>query len=309
MSRIRNLVIGCDGTWNDNDTGAPTNVVKILDACLNRNLEKHYMEGVGTAHWEALPGGIYGANIDRQILGAYNFLGKMFRQRGWAREHNRIFMFGFSRGAYAARRLAGLVSFTGIPVKDADRELGWHLYLNQDVDSMAHLKQEGRFFDYPIETLGVWDTVKTTTDADFNDKKLPSAVVAGYHAMAIDEKRKFFPILKWNRNPRARQVWFAGVHSDVGGGYEQTGLSDIALQWMIDSVYGHGLQFKASAIRKLKKNPNGVLHDSFQGIWKAFGTRVRRIPKTGLVHESVEKRMRQGYAPENLPENPIFVKR
>lgn len=308
MAEVRNLVIGCDGTWNDNDTGSPTNVVKILAACLERNLEKYYMEGVGTAHWEALPGGIYGANIDRQILGAYNFLGKMFRDRNWEREQNRIFMFGFSRGAYAARRLAGLVSFSGIPVKDADRELGWHLYLNRDTESMEQLKSEGRFFDYPIEVLGVWDTVKTTTDPDFNDNILPKAVVAGYHGMAIDEKRSFFPILKWNPNQRARQVWFAGVHSDVGGGYEKTGLSDTALKWMIDSVYSHGLQFKASAIKKLKNNANGTLHDSYTGVWIPFGTRVRSISNTALVHQSVEKRMNKGYAPKNLPASPTFVK-
>ena len=309
MPARRNLVIGCDGTWNDNDTGTPTNVVKILDACINRNLDKYYMEGVGTAHWEALPGGIYGANIDRQILGAYNFLWKMFRQKGRTREQNRIFMFGFSRGAYAARRLAGLVSFAGIPVKDADRDLGWQLYQNRDADSMEQLKEEGRFFDHPIEALGVWDTVKTTTDSDFNDMKLPNAVVAGYHAMAINEQRKFFPILKWNSNPRARQVWFAGVHSDVGGGYAEVGLSDITLQWMIDSIYDHQLAFKTSAIKKLKKDHNGELHDSYAGIWKAFGKTTRSISKTALVHESVERRMNKGYAPKNLPKNPSFVKR
>lgn len=306
---VRNLVIGCDGTWNDNDTGAPTNVVKILDACMNKNLEKWYMEGVGTAHWEALPGGIYGASIDRQILGAYNFLGKKFRDKDRAKEDNRIFIFGFSRGAYAARRLAGLVSFAGIPVKDADRELGWHLYLNRDTDSMMQLKAEGRFFDYPIEVLGVWDTVKTTTDPDFDDHKLPKAVVAGYHGMAIDEKRTLFPVLKWDANQRVRQVWFAGVHSDVGGGYDSTGLSDIALQWMIDSVYDHQLPFKASAIKKLKKDPNGELHDSYQGVWIPFGTKVRAIGKTALVHKSVGDRMKKGYAPKNLPTNPTFVER
>lgn len=306
---VRNLVIGCDGTWNDNDTGAPTNVVKVLDACLNKNLEKWYMEGVGTARWEALPGGIYGANIDRQILGAYNFLCRMFRDKSRAKEDNRIFIFGFSRGAYAARRLAGLISFAGIPVKDADRELGWNLCLNQDADSMMQLKAEGRFFDHPIEVLGVWDTVKTTTDPDFDDHKLPKAVVAGYHAMAIDEKRTFFPLLKWNANPRVRQVWFAGVHSDVGGGYNNSSSSDIVLKWMIDSVYDHNLPFKAGAIKKLKKDANGVLHDSYQGIWVPFGTKVRAIGKNALVHKSVEERMKNGYAPKNLPANPTFVER
>ena len=305
----RNLVIGCDGTWNDNDTGSPTNVVKILEACIKRNLEKYYIEGVGTAHWEALPGGIYGANIDRQILGAYNFLWRMLRQKDRPRDQNRIFIFGFSRGAYAARRLAGLISFAGIPVKDADRELAWNLYVNQDTDSMAQEKARGRFFDHPIEALGVWDTVKTTTDGDFNDNLLPKAVVAGYHAMAIDEKRRFFPVLKWRSNPRARQVWFAGVHSDVGGGYPEVGLSDTALKWMIDSIYNHDLPFKASSMRKLKNNARGKLHDSFKGIWKPFGTRKRRISRTALVHKSVETRMNHGYAPTNLPDNPTFVKR
>jgi uncharacterized protein (DUF2235 family) len=306
---IRNLVIGCDGTWNDNDTGAPTNVAKILDACVNRNLEKYYMEGVGTAHWEALPGGIYGANIDRQILGAYNFLGRMFRQKDPARDNNRIFIFGFSRGSYAARRLAGLISFAGIPVKDRDRELGWHLYLNKDADSTAQLKADGRFFDYPIEVLGVWDTVKTTTDPDFDDRKLPKAVIAGYHAMAIDEKRTFFPVLKWNADNRARQIWFAGVHCDIGGGYNESDLSDITLRWMIDSVYDHKLLFKASAIKKLKKDVNGTLHDSCQGIWLPFGAKARTVGKNDLVHESVQKRLSNGYAPGNLCENPTFVER
>jgi uncharacterized protein (DUF2235 family) len=233
----------------------------------------------------------------------------MFSQKAWEREQHRIFMFGFSRGSYAARRLAGLVSFCGIPVKDADRNLGWQLYLNQDRDSMAHLKLEGRFFDYPIEMLGVWDTVKTTTDPDFNDKKLPSAVVAGYHAMAIDEKRKLFPVLKWNSNPRARQVWFAGVHSDVGGGYEKTGLSDITLNWMVDYAYDHGLAFKVTAMKKLKKNANGKLHDSYKGIWVPLGKKLRTISKTALVHKAVKTRMNRGYAPPNLPDNPRFVKR
>ena len=309
MPAIRNLVIGCDGTWNDNGTGAVTNVVKILDACVNRNLEKYYMEGVGTAKWEALPGGIYGANIDRQILGAYNFLWKMFGSRAWRREKNRISIFGFSRGAYAARRLAGLLSFAGIPDKDGDRELGWSLYLKSDTESMAHLKEQGRFFEQSIEVLGVWDTVKSTTDPDYGDLSLPRGVVAGYHAMAIDEKRAFFPVLRWNTDPRARQVWFSGVHSDVGGGYPETGLSDIALKWMIDSVCDHDLPFKASVLNSLNDNPNGELHESYTGIWIPFGSQVRNISAQELVHVSVQERMNSGYAPPNLPNAPTFVER
>ncbi len=303
----RNLVIGCDGTWYDNESSQPSNIVKILEACLNRNLEKYYIEGVGTAKWEALPGGIYGANLDRQILGAYNFLWKMFKDTSWQREDNRIFIFGFSRGSYAARRLAGLISFAGIPVKNTDRELGWNLYLKRDTTSMAHLKNEGRFFDYPIEFLGVLDTVKTTTDPDYEDHKLPSAVVAGYHAMGLDEKRSLFSILKWNNDPRVHQVWFAGVHSDIGGGYKETALSDITLRWIMASANKHKLPFKAVSLSNLRPDANGTLHESYEGVWLPFGKKVRSVAKTSLVHSSVKERMANGYAPKNLPADPIFV--
>jgi len=304
----RNLIIGCDGTWNDLNESARTNVAKLLDACVAKDQVTHYEEGVGTAHWEALPGGIYGKGLDRQILGAYRFLRKRFADKDWTVEENKVFIFGFSRGSYAARRLAGLIALCGVPKKAADVEVAWGMYLNGDTASIAELKQQQRLFDISIEVLGVWDTVKTTTDPDFNDNKLPKCVVAGYHAMAIDEKRKFFPVLKWNQESRVTQMWFSGVHSDVGGGYKETGLSDIALQWMIDHAYRHGLRVKLSAMKALKKNPLGTLHDSFDGIWKAFGTRVRTIAKSAKVHGSTKKRVAKlaGYKPTNLPDKPNY---
>lgn len=308
MAKVRHLIIGCDGTWNDTDTSAKTNVAKLLSACSSANQEQHYEEGVGTAHWEALPGGIYGEGLDRQILGAYRFLRRRFADKDWKREENKVFIFGFSRGAYAARRLAGLISHCGVPKKAKDIELAWQLYLKGDVGSAEDLKDRGFLFDIPVELLGVWDTVKTTTDEDFKDRKLPACVVAGYHAMAIDEKRKFFPVLKWNGEKRVKQVWFSGVHSDVGGGYAECGLSDIALHWMIDRAYEHGLKFKASAVKKLKKDPCGKLHDSYQGIWKAFGTRKRSITQSAIVHVSTRERMQKmaDYKPTNLPANPSY---
>lgn len=308
MANVRNLIIGCDGTWNDLNESAQTNVAKLLDGCAAKNQVTHYEEGVGTAHWEALPGGIYGKGLDRQILGAYRFLRNRFADKDWAREENKVFIFGFSRGSYAARRLAGLIAQCGIPKKVADVNLAWNLYLSGDVASVEALKDQGRLFDIQVEMLGVWDTVKTTTDPDFNDNKLPKCVVAGYHAMAIDEKRKFFPVLKWNLGARVTQTWFSGVHSDVGGGYKETGLSDIALQWMVDHAYGHGLRVKLSLIKGLKKNALGVLHDSYDGIWKAFGTKVRTIAKSAAVHASVKQRVEKkaAYRPANLPENPNY---
>lgn len=310
MARTRNLIIGCDGTWNDTDESARTNVAKLLSACIARNQVTHYEEGVGTAHWEALPGGIYGKGLDRQILGGYRFLRKRFADRDWKTEENKVFIFGFSRGAYAARRLAGLVSLCGVPKKAKDVELAWQLYLKQDAESAAELKQRGDLFEIPVEMLGVWDTVKTTTDEDFYDRKLPGCVAAGYHAMAIDERRKFFPVLQWNKNRRVKQVWFSGVHSDVGGGYKECGLADIALLWMIDRAYAHGLKFKASAVNKLAADPLGELHDSSGGVWKAFGTRERPIASSACAHESARDRMQKmpDYKPPNLPADVNFEK-
>ena len=308
MAQSRNLIIGCDGTWNDTDESALTNVAKILNACSSKDQVTHYEEGVGTAHWEALPGGIYGKGLDRQILGPYRFLRRRFADTAWTKQENKVFIFGFSRGAYAACRLAGLISQCGVPLKAGDVELAWQLYLKRDTPSTDALKERGSFFDIPVEMLGVWDTVKTTTDEDFNDLKLPKCVVAGYHAMAIDEKRKFFPVLKWNNEARVNQMWFVGVHSDVGGGYRECGLSDIALQWMIDRAYEHGVKFKASAVRRLKKDPLGVLHESYDGIWKAFGTRRRPIASSTPVHSSTRERVKQvaDYKPANLPANPNY---
>lgn len=309
MAGIRNLVVGCDGTWNETETPASTNVAKLLQALSGTGQVPHYEEGVGTAHWEALPGGIYGKGLDRQILGAYRFLRRRLADAGWPLDRNRIFLFGFSRGAYAARRLAGLISHSGVPRRAADVELAWQLYLKRDDESVRALKERDILLDVPVAMLGVWDTVKTTTDEDFDDHKLPACVEHGYHAMAIDERRRFFRVLRWNKDDRVRQVWFAGVHSDVGGGYEETELSDIALQWMIDRAYGHGLKFKASAVRQLDPDPCGPLHESYTGIWKPFGARRRSIAKSALVHASVGDRCERmpDYRPANLPAEPDYV--
>ncbi|MFT7218619.1 MAG: hypothetical protein ACI8Z1_000230 [Candidatus Azotimanducaceae bacterium] len=310
----RNLVVLFDGTWND--AASRTNLKKLYRVCSRSKQVFHYEEGVGTAFLEAVPGGVYGKHLDRQILGAYRFLRRRFQDKDWQSkdltvEHspkNKVFLFGFSRGSYAARRTAGLINFCGLPVKAADVELAWQLYLSQDSKSVAALLTSGRLIKIPIEVVGVWDTVKTTTDSDFNDNILPGCVKFGYQAMAIDEKRKAFKVLKWRSDKRIRQVWFTGVHSDVGGGYPVHSLSDIALKWMADSTLAHGLRLKGSEMGKLKPDPMGELHDSFQGIWKPLGTRVRSISPSSLVHASVKERMdNSDYVAPNLPANPEFV--
>lgn len=316
MAKLRNVIVGCDGTWNEPDQlddGKPasTNVVKFMNALKNNRGQQrfHYDEGVGGRKWEALRGGIYGYGLDKRILAAYRFLSNRFSDTDWNREENKVFLLGFSRGAYTARRISGLIAHSGIPVKVKDTELGFELYKRRDAESIATLKEEGRFFDIPVEMVGVWDTVKATNDPDYHDHKISDNVVAGYHAMAIDEKRKSFPVLKWNENSNATQVWFTGVHSDVGGGYGDASLADIALEWMIYRGLNHGLDFKARDVEKLKPNAAGPIHESYKGIWKVLGEKPRSVPKTSLLHGSVRERMRKvsQYRPK-LPEAPIYWK-
>ena len=309
MTSTRNLIIGCDGTWNDTDETALTNVPRLLQACSSKKQRIHYEEGVGTAYLETLIGGVYGKGLERQILGAYRFLRKRFADKDWEKDANKVFIFGFSRGAYAARRLAGLIAQCGIPSKSRDVDIAWQLYLRRDARSIRELKRAGRLFDISVEMVGVWDSVKTTTDEDFNDNKLPDCVLKGYHAIAIDEKRKFFPVLKWHAESRVTQAWFPGVHSDVGGGYEDSGLADITLKWMIDRAYEHGVKFKAKAVGKLNHDPCAKMHESHTGIWKKFGVKVRAINKTAQVQSVTQERVQKlaDYDPGNLPENPNYV--
>ncbi|MFZ2655586.1 MAG: DUF2235 domain-containing protein [Victivallales bacterium] len=318
MAAIRKLIIGCDGTNNepeqlDNGQPAPTNVTKFLNL-LHGDRGKQipfYEEGVGTRAWEALPGGMYGYGLDKRILACYRFLRKRFADSDWDRDENKVFLFGFSRGAYTVRRLAGLIAHSGIPVKSADEELGWELYKGKDNASSDKLKKEGRFFDIPVEMIGVWDTVKATNDDDYHDSQLSQNVASGYHAMAIDEIRKFFPVLKWDDDVRVLQVWFAGVHSDIGGGYAQSGLSDIALQWMIDRSMEHGLIFKARVSQDVIPDASGFIHNSYEGKWLLFGENKRTIPATDLIHYSVKERLENasvGYKPTNMAASPIYWK-
>ena len=98
------------------------------------------------------------------------------------------------------------------------------------------------------------------------------------------------------------------MHSDVGGGYDACGLSDCALVWMIDHAYKHGMRVKASAVKKLKKDACDTLHDSYDGIWKAFGIKVRSIADSAVIDVSTPERVEKvaDYNPNNLPTEPKY---
>lgn len=173
---------------------------------------------------------------------------------------------------------------------------------------------------------GVWDTVSalgipfsavrslnpfSARWYGFHDAKLHKEVKYGYQALAIDDQRKVFAPELWDESdiPEGQtieQVWFAGMHSNVGGGYRRTGLSDITLHWMIGKARQAGLHFWEDYQRKvlMLPNPDGKMYNSRSGIARAYIKAVRVIPDNAKIHESVFQRIENSdnlYAPENIP--------
>ena len=145
--------------------------------------------------------------------------------------------------------------------------------------------------------------------------KLNPEVRFGYHALAIDERRRDFEPCPWDEADAAdgqtiEQVWFAGVHSDVGGWYDERGLSNVALHWMLGKAAGCGLRVDRAGLAARRPDPHGTMHRSWAGIWKARPRRTRKVPEGARVHRSVFERRDGGrvrYDPKNLPANPVVV--
>lgn len=318
MPDHRNIIIAFDGTGNRpdlNDAGVcdSSNVDKFCQALMNKTSNptvKIYRQGVGTQYGEDVTGNAFGIGLEKKIHSAYRGLQQLITDEKFS--ENRIWVIGFSRGAYAARRFSHLLSFSGIPLNVNNWGVGWDNFINQS-ENAKNLKQSGEFFNVKIEMLGVWDTVKAApTISNIKDAFLPSNVKAAYHAISIDEHREKFNILKFRPNKKVREVWFSGVHSDVGGGYKEHGLSDITLNWMIAHAYNHGLEFRGTSLKHMNPSvePKGEPHDeSTKGMWKFMKHIDRTIKDTDLIHYTVKERIAKvaDYKPLNLSSNPAFA--
>ncbi|MEW2051682.1 DUF2235 domain-containing protein [Streptomyces sp. NPDC005476] len=266
----KRLVVCCDGTWNFADQPSRTNVAKIAlsvraGSAGGKEQRVYYHSGVGTLRRERLRGGAFGLGLSRNVLDAYRFLVECYEP------DDDLYLFGFSRGAFTARSLAGLVRNSGILRRDHSHRIAeaWALYrdrIERPTGAAATLFRRSYAQETPVRFIGVWDTVGAlgipAPDAEmlrpavdrfnhrwaFHDTELSSWVVAAFQALAVDEQRSAFRPALWHQQPAAaqqgqelRQVWFAGAHCDVGGGYQETGLSDIALLWMAGQAHRHGL--------------------------------------------------------------------
>lgn len=357
----RKIVVCLDGTWNRDEqdakfAGPPTNVVKLADAIDRSDPAQRvfHLDGVGTKWGQKVRGGALGYGLFEQIKQGYGRIVDAYEPG------DQLFLFGFSRGAYCARSLAGFIARCGVLRRDkldevrAMRLPADELLTTEDNDrplspptaidkafvmyklaynparaaDIADFKARCAH-DTDIALVGVWDTVGSLglpargfleqveervlhlKDKLFGflDTRLSDRVKAAYHALAIDEFREPFLPTLWDgarvNQPGSdvEQVWFAGAHSNVGGGYRNTGLSDIALAWMMERAKRHGLVFSREAPQG---DPGDTLNDSLGeflgGLLRPFIRTTRVIAPGSWIHESVAHRLaiRPDYQPRAL---------
>ena len=320
----KRIIFCSDGTWNDAATN--TNVYKIFKA-MNFTAEQCpiYDDGVGAdgnpiTHFL---GGAFGDGLDQKIRDGYTRISHLY-------EHgDSIFLFGFSRGAYTARSLGGMIVACGLPTQHTDDNLtalAFQAYREHDpVEKqplLAALKQTYAVENVDITMIGVWDTVGSLgvpaifggidmLRYNFLDTNLHPSVQNACHAVSIDERRSEFPATLWTGAPAPgqtiEQVYFTGVHCDVGGGYPETGLSDITLAWMMRKAAALGVDFDPAVFAQYAsidaKHALDLKHESWSVRW-GFPA-ARQIANDACISNSVQVRLQHdcSYQPPNLKAN------
>jgi uncharacterized protein (DUF2235 family) len=325
----KNIVFCADGTWNhpgETEDGLPadTNVYKFAKALLQTAAqEPHYDDGVGSDGMpvDRLLGGAIGQGLFQKIKDGYTTIARSFD------DGDNIFLFGFSRGAYTARSLAGMIAVCGLPApgKFTDQATLDAFSAYRDVANRASLL-EAFFKAYDVRAVkiavvGVWDTVGAlgipgdifegldTQLYGFLDTALHPNVASAFHALSIDERRREFVAALWDKpiaGQQIDQVWFPGVHCDVGGGYATTGLSDITMGWMMKNAADRGLVFDPKVFAQYTqldpKHALDEMHDSWNPVW-GF-PKSRTIVGASVIANDVAIRIDNlpAYRPLNLPD-------
>lgn len=342
----KNIMVCTDGTWDRPDatdsgsdfTPDDTNVCKLFSLLPGDSQRRSattrtksvpgqvafYDDGVGAdGIWAVrVAEGATGAGLELKLRDGYQFVSEQYEAG------DRIYLVGFSRGAFTARSLGGMLTRCGVPARQLVSDtLGSHafdVYRRNDATLTAQFRKDYQSQDVRIEVIGVWDTVGALgiplllfSGLDhllfsFHDTSLHPNVRYGYHAVAIDEKRESFTPTLWDPREGIEQVWFAGVHSDVGGGYKETGLSDVTLAWMLEKLQPHGLLFSDRAFAPdgtpaIKGDPLMMpMHDSYKPPFLTPHPSIRAIPPSAAFHISVQERLKKlpEYRPPNLPPDP-----
>ncbi len=356
----KNIVICCDGTGNVAFM-RDTNVARVFQIVENNSDRQRawYDPGVGTspAAWArtflgkkltSIAGLLFGYGITENVRQAYRCL------MSWYEPDDKIFLFGFSRGAYTVRMLASAIHMFGLLRWEERERL-------PEMIRTFRFEQERRFAAaaefkakysraLQVHFVGVWDTVNSVGLVSIAQLRLPytadnPSVTIARHAISIDERRCFYRTNRFGSRPTKtdlKQVWFAGVHSDVGGGYkeEEGGLSKLPLEWMIDEARDAGLLVSQRRLEEVlgghdsglsAPDPAAKLHklqlwwrilevlpkrrwrkvevkdgvEEWKGEWTIPLWKRRQIYPNETIHWSVVERMKQlgsNYNPKNVPQ-------
>ena len=324
----KNIVVFSDGTAQEGGKGKNTNIYKMFNMIEDRtsNQISFYDAGVGTG-WRKLTGSIGGAGISRNIRQAYAFIHENFEVG------DSIYLFGFSRGAATVRSLSALIHHFGILPKSRPELIkkAYRIYRKKDKGKVkrraAELVARNHTMWTRIEFIGCYDTVAALGLSwhlpsklidripglrhRFHDLTLSESVVHARHALAIDDERKtFLPELWAEKLPKVdqtmAQVWFAGMHTDVGGGYLEKGLGDVSLAWLVDEAVNKGLRIYSRHPYEIEPDPHGIMHNSRSKLWtKIYRREVRSWPAERkdrpVVHGSVLKRVGRPDPPGDMP--------
>lgn len=347
----RNIVLCCDGTANE-FAGDKTNVVKLFYTLVHDPAQQrtYYHPGVGTMEAAGavtmtgrkvtkLLGLAIGYGLEVDIRDAYVFLMNHF-QAG-----DRVFLFGFSRGAYTVRAVSALLHMYGLIRPGNEPLVPYAIRMMMAIRKLRERGSEDAAREYfalardfkrhfcsdecQPHFVGVWDTVSSVGWIE-NPLRLPYTsnspnIAIGRHAIAIDERRAFFRTNLWHpakppedSGPKdLKQVWFPGVHCDVGGGYpeKESGLSKIALEWMLEEAKAAKLIVDSARADEVlgrsgdgyqPPDPKAMIHNSLTVPWwpaelvakrhydwksqkerhRMNLFRPRTIPKDAMIHKS-----------------------
>ena len=317
---MKNIIFLSDGTRNNSKD--QTNVWVTSQKLTTNNQVILYDKGVGTHFGNFIRGAMWANGIKENILDGFKFISENYEQG------DRIYLFGFSRGAYTVRSLASMISLCGLAPKNATPntyEAFFDVYKqNRKEDFKQRAESLNSIYNgrkVTIEALCVWDTVGAvgwqtrTTDIrkklshPYHRMTIYPEVKRVYHAVSLDERRtQYWPHLMIGQadnspNTQVEEVWFSGVHSDIGGGYssdnpeekrsddQEKMLSNIPLHWMLSKVKDE-LAFEAGFIDALKLDSCSKMHNSEKGpVFRFFQKRSRAVARGSYIHHSVLKRI------------------
>ncbi len=312
---MQHIVI-LDGTLSRLDAGMETNaglLYKLLVAQDRDDQNVYYhpgINGTGLSKWITVAAGV---GINMMICAAYSHIARHY-QTG-----DRIYLFGFSRGAYAVRSLAGMIGRVGLLrphalSHDRVQQAFGHYKCDDLTPHAVEFKQRYCHIHTKIEMVGVWDTVKSLglhypvlcrfapMATEFHDDRLGTNIVNAFQALALDETRTAYSPILWRPvdgwHGHLEQRWFAGAHADVGGQVEtyrkSRPLSNIPLVWMLEKSAACGLDLPAGWADRFPTDATAPMVGSFAGLGKLFLSRRPRhachSPYDDL-HESVLERI------------------